>query len=422
MQPWKECIFLMLLCSVMCQLDRNSRNMRNREDMESIFGIYKKFSKYFDKRYPSPTMIVKRNNVSIDMTQPDQLPYSPNQLTTMHGKRCIALDNSQAVLDFSNEKWKELRFLNNLPILITTPCLGSDSLGNYLGSYFENIMCAEKAKLHYFGVSPIWEPSTYDEPSFYLSAFPTFIEHKKPSLTIEEAKMNMKMMCKCPGSCHERPNALWIQGLDLIKTILSAAITSHMNYLEVKQLQYTKIVENDLATVSSTIPLPLIPEAAIHYRCGDNFVGHYGFLPFKTFTQYIPKNVTSIYVLAEQRSRKTKNKESLASKCDAAFGSLFQYLKHHFPNSIVLIKRGDNLYTDIIRLSLAKYTICSVSTFCLWPAIVNPNHAYFPKTKLIVGGNTNIQLGFEWILSPSIILGQSHAMTQPKQFVQLLNG
>jgi hypothetical protein len=26
--------------------------------------------------------------------------------------------------------------------------------------------------------------------------------------------------------------------------------------------------------------LPLVPDVAIHYRCGDNIVSHYGFLPF----------------------------------------------------------------------------------------------------------------------------------------------
>ncbi len=80
--------------------------------------------------------------------------------------------------------------------------------------------------------------------------------------------------------------------------------------------------------------LPLIPEAAIHYRCGDNFVVHYGFLPFRAFLNAIPRNVSSIFVLAEHRGRKTGgNKRHLAAKCDLVFQQLLQYLKNHYPKS-----------------------------------------------------------------------------------------
>jgi hypothetical protein len=53
----------------------------------------------------------------------------------------------------------------------------------------------------------------------------------------------------------------------------------------------TIVSASDLATVSAGTSLPLVPDAAIHYRCGDNFVGHYGFLPFRAFLATIPKVV-----------------------------------------------------------------------------------------------------------------------------------
>jgi hypothetical protein len=52
-----------------------------------------------------------------------------------------------------------------------------------------------------------------------------------------------------------------------------------------------------------------------------------------------------------------------------------------FPDAVVVILRGFDLFEDLARLTYAKTTICSVSTFCLWPAISNDNTVYFPLTK-----------------------------------------
>jgi hypothetical protein len=57
------------------------------------------------------------------------------------------------------------------------------------------------------------------------------------------------------------------------------------------------------------------------------------------------------------------------------------------------------------RLSFAKYTVCSVITFCIWPAILNGINAYFPRTKLVVGGNISIDMGFNWITSHDVVSG-----------------
>ena len=67
-------------------------------------------------------------------------------------------------------------------------------------------------------------------------------------------------------------------------------------------------VENGNMTMSSN-HLPAIPDAAIHYRCGDNVVTHYGFLPFRVYSRYIPKDATFIYVMAESPSRKLNKRD-----------------------------------------------------------------------------------------------------------------
>lgn len=348
---------------------------------------------------------------------------SINQQQNIHDKRCFITDNSQAVeyyLQNSNRMNEGLTHAST--ILIATPCIGSDSLGNNLGAYFENIACANMVGLHYFSTAHIWEPSSLDAPTPFLAMIPDQIVHDNPVSDVKLAKVKIKTTCKCPGSCHERPTALWTRSLDYIKPILWRAVNNHVLHIISNE---TIVRSNDLSNAAVDTVLPLVPDAAIHYRCGDNFIGHYGMLPFAAFTKTIPTSVKTMYVLAENRDRKTKNRRHLAAKCDAIFDSLLQFLVKGFPQSTVLIRRGDDLYTDFTRLAMAKYVVCSVSTFCLWPAVMNQHgkdHVFFPKTRLIVQGNTEVDLGFSWLEQPAVVLGQRFEGANPQSFVKLLTG
>jgi hypothetical protein len=408
---------------------------------ENIIKLTRSFQKLFDEKYPSPMELAKKRNIPFSS-------YSPMQVSNMHPKRCFSLENVNSKQDFLEEKWKpwlneitqDIKGLpSDLPILITTSCLGLDSLGNYLGSYFENLMCSYYTGLHYFSVSKIWEPTQNDIAPPFLSSLPAVVEHTQPVSSSLEGKEKLKSICKCPGSCHERPYALWTKGTFLIKPLLHNAISKHLAIalnppVEKKEddivtyfKNHTIISKMDMSNQPENSILPLVPDVAIHYRCGDNFVGHYGFLPFTAFksilSAYDPKTIQTIYILAESRDRKTKHKRHLAQKCDFIFPNLLEYMKNNFPQAKILIKRGDDIYLDFIRLSQAKITICSVSTFCLWPAIINPHgQAYFPQTKLIVGGQTNIDLGFKWITTPQVVLGKMHEHTSPQQLIDQLMG
>merc|ERR1711991_256701 len=140
----------------------------------------------------------------------------------------------------------------------------------------------------------------------------------------------------------------------------------------------TIILSTDFSDHAEHAILPLVPTVAIHYRCGDNFVGHYGFLPFRVISSIINEYQEShsgngtIFVLAEKRDRKTIGKKKHhASLCDRIFSALYVHLKSAHPNFSVVIRRGDDMFTDMYRLVHAPLLICSVSTFCLWPAISN---------------------------------------------------
>jgi hypothetical protein len=183
----------------------------------------------------------------------------------------------------------------------------------------------------------------------------------------------------------------------------------------------THVLESDVSNSALGMALPFIPDVAIHYRCGDNFIGHYGFLPFSAFKLYIPAGAKTIYVLADKRGRKTAMKQHRAAKCDAIFSALFTHLTQQFPRAAVLIRRGGDLTEDLLRLALAPTTICSVSTFCLWPALANNHTAYFPLTKLILRKDASRDLGIKWISQPAVVLGSPFEHLPAAHLVNLLS-
>jgi len=155
----------------------------------------------------------------------------------------------------------------------------------------------------------------------------------------------------------------------------------------------------------------MIKDATIHYRCGDNFESYYGFLPFITFKNLIPDDAKIIYVLSDYRGRNTGGKARLhlETKCDNILERLFQYLKNAFVRAKIVFKRGDDIMIDMARIAFSKISICSVGTFCLWPALASNGTAYYPQTKLILGGRMDLELGLKWITSPGIILGEKYS-------------
>ena len=411
MKPYS---LIICICSMMCLtwviwISLSVLAIPGSRSEDEVMQWYDQVQRAFDRRHPSPGQILAAKG--------DGSTFTTLQTHNLHGRRCIAIESNVAI-DYLHKDHYQMA---SKPVYIHTPCMGSDSLGNYLGSYFENFMCAKTIGLHYLSVAKIWEPSTNDTASVFLAQLPSYHIHAKPISSFKHISTSILNTCSCPGSCHQYKHALWAKNLEWIRPMLWKATYAHLGTLS-GDANVTIVRDSDLATVAVGTQLPLIPDVAIHYRCGDNFVGEYGFLPFEAFLTRIPKAVKTIYVLAENRNRKTSAKVYLAEKCDAAFVGLKSYLAQHFPESNVVIRRGDDLYTDFARLALAPVTICSVSTYCLWPALMNKGKAYFPKTKLIVGGETDINLGFEWIISPTILRGKFYEATQPQEFVRLLQG
>jgi hypothetical protein len=120
--------------------------------------------------------------------------------------------------------------------------------------------------------------------------------------------------------------------------------------------------------------LPLVPNVTIQYRCGDN-IGfgktRYGLLPFSAFRppRINPNIAKFIYVIADSPGRQSYH--AFSSRCGIILQSLYGFLKKTFPSSVIVIKRGGDPFLDYARIAYSNITICSASTFCLWPALSN---------------------------------------------------
>mmetsp|Transcript_28067 Transcript_28067/g.26929 ORF Transcript_28067/g.26929 Transcript_28067/m.26929 type:complete len:437 (-) Transcript_28067:100-1410(-) len=321
------------------------------------------------------------------------------------------------------------------PILVQTTCFHQGSLGNAISQYIEGRLCAHLSGVNYISSIHISKDEKQQNSTFFMG-FPSIVRHSSP-VSEDVAKMNIKKICPCPSMCHEWHYGLIHSHMDIVRTIFHAAINSYWEsrnaaiagtfsgeYLNLSKAESSTSYVGQNGTIYSlkkqklpfrrnfngnkvilhekqnTIPLhdlPIIPDVAIHYRCGDNVVTHYGFTPFRVFARIIPLNSKHIYILSESSERNSKHNS--VTRCAAIFDALHVYLMDHFPQSIVVILRGHDIFEDLVRLTYANITICSVSTFCLWPAVTNKNLAYFPVTKLIAKENTSFNYGpsFHWL-------------------------
>jgi len=273
-----------------------------------------------------------------------------------------------------------------------------------------------------------------------MEALPKIIPHPN-ALDLNAAIGHSRKVCPCIRYCWENSAAPWLKYVDQISEYMAHAIDA---YIEVANITHGTILskETDLiyypasalssnthsgahtqsqsATTSSSGNngvidtdhhpyLPLIPDVTIQYRCGDN-IGfgktRYGLLPFPAILSRIYSSAKHIYVIADSPSRSAGHPYN--SRCGIILKALFDSLVETFPSSIVIIKRGGDLFLDVARLAYSNITICSASTFCLWPALTNRATVHFPYTPLIAGSWTNLSLPdfgphFHWIKEVEIL-------------------
>jgi len=371
----------------------------------SLIGAYVRISERYDLQFPP--QYLQRN------LQPHH-----------HNKRCTALEPgivSKGLLSgtYAQESGDKL-------IMVQSSCLADDSFGNKLGHYFEVLSCATQSGANFASVAKVWNPKTQDAAPPFMQGLPDLLANHGANSENKAAILNyVRDNCRCPGGCHERSTALWTKNAPLIRKLMMRGVESHLkHYFPGQDPQSIRIAHLD-SQEKVNKEIPLIPSVAVHYRCGDNFVGEYGFLPFSIVSNRIliqNKEPQFIYILAESRNRKTGGpKKQLAEKCDVVLTSLHSHLRIFFPKSTVVLLRGGDMYTDLVRLTLAPVVVCSVSTFCLWPAIANAHGeaVYFPKTRLVAAADTTLNLGFTWIQT-NIVKGAPYLMQSTQMLLTKL--
>jgi len=137
-----------------------------------------------------------------------------------------------------------------------------------------------------------------------------------------------------------------------------------------------------------------------------------GVLPFRTFTSRIPKDTKEIYVITDGEARTKKHVEwkfanaSSIPQCRQVIAKLFDTLVAFFPNSVVAVLKGHHLLEDFLRIGFSPITFCSLSTFCIWPAMANNGTVYIPTNRNgLIAGGTRPFLGesLHWLTDPSAL-------------------
>ena len=217
-----------------------------------------------------------------------------------------------------------------------------------------------------------------------------------------DCKGNVRAHCRCSIFCWQDGNAAWVKRTPLIRSIFSRTLQeySNMNKFSTSYLTINSSVDILLGTVDSG-RLPLIPDVLLHLRCSDTFHhARYGFMPFKAYLPLIPANARYIYVTSDHPGRQGNDEKRNSGRgCTEVCRALHTYLSSHFPHAVVVVKRGEDVLVAMAQMFLANVTICSASTFCLWPAVAKvDNIAYFPLSAVVLN-NKAVDLGpnFKWL-------------------------
>jgi len=341
-------------------------------------------------------------------------------------------------------------------VLVHTVCFTHHSLGNDFGFYVETMLCAKEVGVHYaapvfvdpLGGATMFEPFIKHLPRYALHSHPNVDNLAERVVGNGQVSTNMCITDMFP---HEEEHALLHKNIPFARELFSGAMNAYFQSLkkadmtteshsaELVYLAKDKVTvknhdgsgggggnknkihlgeggegggEGDLGNKQQQHELfPLVPDVAVHYRCGDNS-RIAGLLPFRAIAALIPNTTDTessastrrrnIYILTEAQSSKTNVLQH--RRCTGILHDLHAYLVSFFPSYNILLLRGQPLYVDMARLTYAPITICSASTFCLWPAISSNGTAHMPMSVVFKHGKQfDYGPNYKWISSPSVV-------------------
>ena len=187
--------------------------------------------------------------------------------------------------DYQSGRWRD-NLPPALPVLLYPFCAELKSVGNIMGTYFNEVSCAMISGAH-FGMNrkpyppQLLKKHFQGDPVKFFEALPEVIVNDKP-LDDHSVQVKLNQSCQCYHYCWSKDDAPWAKNIPWIQKSVRSSIDAYMQTVNISEG-----TQLNPATDNSTHPfntyLPLIPDVTIHYRCGDNLrfdtVG-YGLLPF----------------------------------------------------------------------------------------------------------------------------------------------
>ena len=229
---------------------------------------------------------------------------------------------------------------------------------------------------------------------------------------------------------HENAGA-WNHRPELVSEILHNAVDAVF-----KDVFSETVPANSFVNIKSNQPvremLPLVPSAAVMFRCVDilwfeskNAVG-YGFLNFNAYTELIPNDATHIYVLGEELNYLDLGKKDSAIICANLTDFLVDFLHVRFPAAVVALRRG-HVIESLTMVSKTQTLVSAPSTFSLWGGIANTNRVYLMASgkNPLLRDAPFIRDNFMWLTYPELIQGGDHVPYQslpPDKTFKVLSG
>jgi len=335
------------------------------------------------------------------------------QVETIPVEPAPDLHREEAVQDLSNA----CGILKSSKPVLAKWRIAGGSLGNEFGSAFASIRLLigdgkiwDGMKLAFW--SPEFDPNETKKPTYPIIP-PTFTQNfidQFYNITSDFPKINYNedpnfwqksKVCEC-GGIHTCPNDKFFEKsfLEIYQgTMQNALLAQQQLEPKVRLLEYT--YEPNVLSV--------------YIRCGDilKYAHHheYGFLPLSAYKTVLSENpaLQSIRIYTptgEERPSDTPH----VGQCKEILESTKDIIAEAFPDKKIEIIRGAEILSVWAALVFSDASICSPSSFCMWPALGGKN-AYLANTVLFFGGaDTDTSGSLKWLrdskyLSPKLILG-----------------
>lgn len=321
-------------------------------------------------------------------------------------------------------------------------------IGNFLGSYLELITCTESNKLpivfvfpqHYRDLTIYTENNKLTSIEYFIQQLPVIRLHRRHHASLHDSSYidykqqqqqqhhnttrliydtelvynDLIKSCSCKEYCWEHSNSKWYLHVKLVKNILSSSFEKYFdrnnntNFKQMMNIAFT--TKTVIATMGDGYlrnhRYPVVPDVLIHFRCSDivraTSATGYGFLNFNVYLELIPRGTRLVYILSDPVHRGTDG-----AICGQLIEALIEFLSVRFPSAEVLAERGGDMIRNFAQIAFANTTICSASTFCLFPALASNGTAYFPRSQLLLHGNESLlaslrTAGLRLILRPAL--------------------